>query len=138
MEVTETGVDEGGIQLLKAEFDDGQWWEFRREINWGTSREIRKVVSQMEIDGANLDLAHEAQMIRVIGSTESWSFKLPITKSSIDRLADWRMREVLSYMVERHREEGGQSEETKKAFGWRSYLAIGLRQIIPRRSITST
>ena len=137
MKVAETGVDLGGIQLLKAEFDDGQWWEFRREINWGTSREIRKIVTTMEVGTRNLDLAHEAQMLRVLGSTEAWSFKLNITKSSIDRIADWRVREVLTYMVERQRAEGS-SDEIKKVSGLRLFSKLRSLFSIRMRWFTKT
>lgn len=121
MKITETGIDEGGIQLLKVEFDDGQWWEFRQEINWGTSRQIRKILSGVDFDNPDIDAAHNAQVLRVSGSTESWSFKLPIRESSIDRIADWRVRAVLTYMVQKH-SVGGISEDTKKGFGWRSFF----------------
>tara|TARA_R100000781_G_scaffold33742_2_gene24471 strand:- start:354 stop:749 length:396 start_codon:yes stop_codon:yes gene_type:complete len=121
MKITETGIDSGGIQLIKVEFDDGQWWEFRQEINWGTSRQIRKVLSGIDMTDPDIDAAHEAQVLRVAGSTESWSFKLPVSISSIDRVADWRVRSVLTYMVERH-SIGGITDETKKASGWRLFF----------------
>ncbi len=121
MKITETGIDSGGIQLLKVEFDDGQWWEFRQEVNWGTSRQIRKILAGVDLTNPDIDSAHEAQVLRVAGSTESWSFKIPVSISSIDRIADWRVRSVLTYMVAKH-SEGGLSEETKKASGWRSFL----------------
>jgi hypothetical protein len=121
MKITETGIDDGGIPLVKVEFDDGQWWEFRQEINWGTSRQIRKILTGWEATNPDIDAAHEAQVLRLAGSTVSWSFKLPIKTSSIDRIADWRARSVLTYMVERHR-VGGVSEETKKVSGWRLFF----------------
>lgn len=121
MKITETGIDSGGIQLIKVEFDDGQWWEFRQEINWGTSRQIRKVLAGIDMTDPDIDAAHEAQVLRVVGSTESWSFKLPVSISSIDRVADWRVRSVLTYMVERH-SIGGITDETKKVSGWRLFF----------------
>jgi len=120
MKITETGIDSGGIQLIKVEFDDGQWWEFRQEVNWGTSRQIRKILSSVNPADPDIDLAHEAQVLRVAGSTESWSFKLPVSTSSIDRIADWRVRSILTYMLESHSEEI--TDETKKVSGWRLFL----------------
>lgn len=135
MEITETGIDSGGIQLLKVEFDDGQWWEFRQEVNWGTSRQIRKILSNVDLQNPDIDAAHDAQVLRLAGSTESWSFKLPVKESSIARIADWRVRSVLTYMVEKHR-IGAIAEDSKKVSGWRSYSVGIFRSVFPRWRVT--
>jgi hypothetical protein len=132
MKITEAGTDSGGIALKKIEWDDGQWWIFRSEVSWGTSREIRKVLMNV-IDAADpdVDSAQIIQTLRIIGSTEEWSFKLPIVENSVNRIADWRIRHVLGEMVERQRIEVS-TEETKKIFGWLSFLG----RLFPRSTQT--
>ena len=137
MKITEAGIDSGGIALKKIEWDDGQWWIFRTEINWGTSRQIRKAISELGEKIDRIDSAQEVQGIRVIGSTEEWSFKLGITQPSVDRIADWRIRHVLEEMLERQRVEVT-TEETKKASVWRSFLRSLSLLTGRRRSVTKT
>lgn len=138
MKITEAGIDSGGILLKRIEWDDGQWWIFRSEVNWGTSRAIRKALTEiMESGEHNVDDAQVAQELRVVGSTEEWSFKLSITGASVDRIADWRIRHVLSEMLERQRIEVS-SEETKKGFAWRFFSRIRFRRSTSKPSLTTT
>ena len=120
MNITEAGTDSGGIALKRIEWDDGQWWIFRTEVSWGTSRSIRSILTGLaEANSPDVESAQTIQTLRILGSTEEWSFKLPVTESSVDRIADWRIRHVLGEMVERQRIEVS-TEETKKGFAWLS------------------
>ena len=139
MKITERGPGEGAIEVVRFEWGDGKWWDLASEIYWGTAKRIRINVSAVnngKDQGEYLQIAHEAQSLRLIGSTVAWSFKLPVARSSLDRLADWRIAEVLGELTEIQKSTlEGVSEETKKVFGLLSFLASLFRKFgkKPRR-----
>lgn len=140
MKVVQTGISDGGIPLARVEWKDGAWWEVETHLNWGAAKRLRTVIrEEVEItsDGdvqGSITSAHDMQELRVIGSTVAWSFKLPVTKSSLERIAHWRTDQILAQLVDMHREATEViTEETKKRFGWLFSLASKFRGSGTRR-----
>lgn len=137
MKIEQRGVDqETLIPIIRCGWADGSWWEFRTELDWNTSREIRILVGNLSSDNRSEYLvgAQKSQTVRLVGSTVGWSFKLAPGIDSIGRLADWRVREALNALIEAQgSNEGVVTEETKKGFVWPSFLGrvltrFGLKQ----------
>ena len=126
MKVTETGVSEGGITILRFEWQDGTWWDLLANLDWGTAKAIRAaIMGATDGDSETVNVAYEAQKIRLAGSTEAWSFKLAPSAVSLDRIADWRIRDAIDELTLRHQDaEGVVTDEAKKGSQRRWYSLI--------------
>lgn len=128
MKIEQMGLDpETQIETFRISWSDGTWWDFKSELDWNTSRQIRIIVGSADSENRAeyLRSAQEAQTARLVGSTLGWSFKSPVAAASIDRLADWRVREALGVLVERHQlNTEVVTDETKKAFNWLSFSKV--------------
>ena len=139
MKITKTGVSDGGIAIVRFEWKDGAWWELLASLDWGTAKEIRAVImSAQDGDTVAVDIAYEAQKIRLAGSTEAWSFKLTPTAAALDRLADWRIRDAIEELTRQQQDaEGVVTDEAKKGSPSRWYSHVLRRLVGIQQRLTS-
>jgi hypothetical protein len=119
---------DGPIGSKRISFSDGNYWDVLVEIPHGIQSQIRRVsVRNMgeafkggEVDRSAItseqmmDTVEESNALRLVGCTLAWSWKMPITRESVDSLSPRHTKIALEVMSRLHQPDTTATRDEKK------------------------